>query len=287
MSVQGRDCTITLKTQYREMGLPYAEETIREAVSLLRENPAIEGDGNCGAIRRSVGVTGCVITPLSIETIPLLFVLALGRSGVPVFVSETQGLYRHTVNLSSMEQGLRFDLIQERGAVRTLYEGCRVKGFELRIMRGAAIKLKIDIAGDKNPVTYSYPDRLVICGGERFREDGVRYRINGKEYSNIYGLTIATRKPGGTQTEVWIHRILESTGELPQLIENLEITAQLYRDSYEYRSYGMFRLRLSRLVLMADETDINSGDTVIGRLRFYCAGLFTADVFTSDEEVIE
>jgi hypothetical protein len=274
------------------MGLPYAEETIREAVSLLKENPAIEGDGNCGAIRRSAGVTGCVVTPLSIETAPLLFVLVMGRSGVPVFVSGTRGLYRHTVNLSAMEQGLRFDLIQERGAVRTLYEECRVKGFELRIMRGAAIKLKIDIAGDTSPVTYPYPDRLVICGGERFREDGVRYRINGKEYSNIYGLTIATRKEGGTQTEVWIHRVLESGGltsdeELPPLIETLEVAAQLYRDKYEYRAYGMFRLSLSRLVLMADETDINSGDAVIGPMRYYTAGLFSADVFTSDEEVIE
>ncbi|GHV80629.1 hypothetical protein AGMMS49944_24200 [Spirochaetia bacterium] len=287
MTVQGRDCTITLKTQYREMGLPYAEETIREAVSLLRENPAIEGDGNCGAIRNSAGVTGCVVTPLTIETVPLLFVLALGRSGVPVFVSETQGLYRHTVNLSAMENGLRFDLIQERGAVRTLYEGCRVKGFELRIMRGEAVKLKLDITGDQAPVTYAYPDRLSVIGGERFKEDGVRYRINGKEQTNIYGLTIATRKEGGTQTEVWIHRVLEDTAILPPLIESLEVTAQLYRDEYEYRSYGVFRLRLSRLVLMADETDITSGDTVIGAVRFYCAGLFTADVFTADEEVIE
>jgi hypothetical protein len=292
MTVQGRDCCITLKTQYREMGLPYAEETIREAVSLLKENPAIEGAGNCGAIRRSAGVTGCVITPLSIETTPLLFVLALGRSGVPVFVSETQGLYRHTVNLSAMEQGLRFDLIQERGAARTLYEECRVKDFELRIMQGETIKLKFDIAGDQSPVTYVYPDRLVVCGGERFNAAGVTYRINGKEYSNIYGLTIATRKQGGTQTEVWIHRVLESAEELPQLIETLEVTAQLYRDTYdfqssEWRSYGTFRLSLSRLVLMADETDINSGDAVIGPLRFYCAGLFTADVFTSDDEVIE
>ncbi|GHV25502.1 hypothetical protein AGMMS4952_03410 [Spirochaetia bacterium] len=287
MTVQGRDCTITLKTQYREIGLPYAEETIREAVSLLRENPAIEGYGNCGAIRQSAGVMGCVVTPLSIETAPLLFVLALGRSGVPVFVSETRGLYRHTVNLSAMENGLRFDLIQERGAVRTLYEGCRVKDFELRIMRGEAVKLKLNITGDTPPVTYAYPDRLTVHGGERFKENGVKYRINGMDYSNIYGLTIATRKEGGTQTEVWIHRVLEDTAILPPLIETLEVTAQLYRDEYEYRSYGAFRLRLSRLVLMADETDINSGDAVIGPLRFYCAGLFSADVFTADEGVIE
>ncbi|AEF83049.1 hypothetical protein [Leadbettera azotonutricia] len=286
MSVQGRDCCITLKTQYREMGLPYSEETIREAVSILKEEAAIEGDGNCGAIRRSRGVTGCVVTPLSIETAPLLFVLALGRSGLPAFVSGTRVLYRHTVNLSAMESGLRFDLIQDRGAVRTLYEGCRVKDFELRIMRGEAIKLKLDIAGNFSPVCYPYPEKAAVYSGERFKEDGVKYRINGTEYKNIYGLTIATRKDGGTQTEVRIHRTMNSA-ELPPIIETLEITAQLLHDHYDYRLYGAFRLNLSRLVLMADETAINAGDTVIGPLRYYCAGDFSADVFTTSEEVIE
>jgi hypothetical protein len=282
------------------MGLPYAEETIREAVSILKEEAAIEGDGNCGAIRRCRGVTGCVVTPLSIETVPFLFVLALGRSGVPVFVSGTRGLYRHTVNLSAMENGLRFDLIQERGEMRALYEGCRVNGFELRIMRGqqaALIKLKMDITGDYPPVSYSYLNRTAVYGGERFKEDGVRYWINGTEYTNIYGLTIATRRAGGTQTEVWIHRIMDAETEIPSIIESLEITAQLFRDSYDCGNhgswnlsssqFGMFRLSLSRLVLMADETVIDCGDAVVGPLRYYVAGGLNADVFTSYEGVIE
>ncbi|GHV93420.1 hypothetical protein AGMMS50268_39230 [Spirochaetia bacterium] len=285
--VNGRDCCITLKTQYREMGLPYAEETIREAVSVLKEEAAIEGAGACGAIRRSQGVTGCVVTPLSLETAPFLFVLALGRSGLPVFVSGTRGLYRHTVNLSAMEKGLRFDLIQERGELRTLYEGCKVKDFELRIMRGEAVKLRLDITGDHPPVSYSYPNSPSVCGGERFKEDGVVYKINDIEQKNIYGLTISTRKDGGTQTEVRIHRILEQGIEPPPLIEHLEITGQLFRDTYDYRLYGAFRLSLSRLVLMADETAINSGDTVIGPLRYYCAGLLSVDVFSTDEGIIE
>jgi hypothetical protein len=228
-----------------------------------------------------------VVTPLSIETAPFLFVLALGRSGLPVFVSGTRGLYRHTVNLSAMASGLRFDLIQERGELRTLYEGCRVQDFELRIMRGEAIKLKLDIAGDHPPVSYSYPDSPVISSGERFKEDGVKYRINGTEYKNIYGLTISTRKDGGTQTEVRIHRVLEQGIELPPLIEHLEITGQLFRDTYDYHQYGAFRLSLSRLVLMADETAINTGDSVIGPLRYYCAGDLSADVFTTNEGIIE
>ncbi|MDR1902538.1 MAG: hypothetical protein LBQ88_09695, partial [Treponema sp.] len=76
MLVNGRDCLI--KTQYRETGIPYAEETIREAVSLLTEEASIEGDGSCRAIRKSGGVAGCVVTPLTIGTAPLLLYLAMG-----------------------------------------------------------------------------------------------------------------------------------------------------------------------------------------------------------------
>jgi hypothetical protein len=154
-------------------------------------------------------------------------------------------------------------------------------------MRDEAIKLKLDITGNCPPVSYPYPERFTVYSGERFKEDGVKYRINNIEQKNIYGLTITTRKAGGTQTEVRIHRVLNSATELPPIIETLEITAQLFRDSYEFRSYGAFRLSLSRLVLMGDETSINSGDTVIGPLRYYCAGLFSVDVFTTDEGVIE
>ncbi|GHT52199.1 hypothetical protein FACS1894106_0390 [Spirochaetia bacterium] len=289
MNVQGRDCCITLKTQFREMGIPYAEETIREAVSLLKEQAAIEGDGICGAIRKPCGVTGCVVTPLSIETVPFLFVLALGRPGLPVYVSGTRNLYRHGVNLAAMEDGLRFDLIQDRGELRTLYEGCRVQGFELRIMRAEALKLRLDICNALPGLCFGNnpPDRAVVCGGEWFKEDGVVYRTNGIEQKNIYGLTITTRKNSGTQTEIRIHRVLDVTEEFPPLIETLEITAKLYRDNYEFRSYGAFKLSLSHLVLMADETMIDSGDAVIGPLRYYCAGNVSADVYTSTEDVIE
>jgi hypothetical protein len=70
MIVQGRDCLIVLKTQYREIGVPYSEET------------TVEGNGSCGAIRRSSGVTGCVVTPLTLGTAPLLLSLAMGSVGL-------------------------------------------------------------------------------------------------------------------------------------------------------------------------------------------------------------
>jgi hypothetical protein len=173
-------------------------------------------------------------------------------------------------------------LIQERGGSRKLYEGCAVTGFELRIHRGEAVKLKLDIRGEQPPKLYPYQDIASTDLGERFMGDRVTYRINGTEYHNIYGLTLYTKKEGGTKTELWIKRALVQVSDLPGIIDELTITAQLLRDKYEHRYYGMFRLTLSRLVLTADETAIDCADGVIGPLRYYVAGTVGAEVFTVD-----
>jgi hypothetical protein len=282
MLINGCDCLIMIKTQYREMGVPYAEETIREAVSLLKEKAAIEGDGLCGAIRKSGGVTGCVVTPLTIGTAPLLLCLAMGSVGLPLYVSETRNIYVYRLNLLPAEGGSRFDLVQDRGGSRILYEGCAVAGFELRFNRGETVHLKLDIKGERPPAIYPYTDPLPTEGGERFMGDRVTYRINGTEYRNIYGLTLSTKKEGGTETELWIKRSLELGGDIPGIIEELTITAQLLRDKYEYRYFGIFRITLTRLVLLSDETSIDSADAVIGPLRYYVSGTVAAEVFTAD-----
>jgi hypothetical protein len=268
------------------MGVPYAEETIREAVSLLTEEAAIEGDGSCRAIRKSSGVTGCVVTPLTIGTVPLLLYLAMGSTGLPLYVSETRNIYRYNLNLLPAEDSTRFDLVQERGGERRVFEGCAVSGFELRFNRGEAVKLKLDIQGECAPAIYPYTDPLKTETGERFMGNRVTYRINGTESPNIYGLTLSTKKEGGTKTELWIKRALEQGPDLPGVIDELTITAQLLREKYEYRHYGMFRLTLSRLVLTTDETAIESADAVIGPLRYYVAGTVNAEVFTSTGETI-
>jgi hypothetical protein len=282
MLVNGCNCSIVIKTASRETGVPYAEETIREAVSLLTEEAAIEGDGSCRAIRKSGGVTGCVVTPLTIGTAPLLLYLAMGSSGLPLYVSETRNLYLYTLNLLPMEDSTRFDLIQDRGGSRKLYEGCAVTAFELRIIRGEAVKLKLDISGERPSAIYPYTDPLSTEGGERFMGDKVSYRINGTECRNIYGLTLAAKKESGTKTELWIKRTLEHGGDLPGIIEELTITAQLLREKYEYRQYGMFRLTVKRLVLTADETAVDCADAVIGPLRYYCAGPVQAEVYSEN-----
>jgi hypothetical protein len=186
-----------------------------------------------------------------------------------------------------VEDGSRFDLVQGRGGSRKLYEGCAVTGFELRINRGeagqqAAIHLKLDIRGERPPAIYPYTDPLPTEDGERFSGDYVTCRINGNEYRNIYGLALSTKREGGTKTELRIKRSLEQGGDLPGLIEELAITARLIRDKYEYRHFGMFRITLSRLVLVSDETAIASVDAVIGPLRYYIAGTVQAEVFAAD-----
>jgi hypothetical protein len=306
--VNGCDCLIGIKTQYREIvqsgeaelpgrnaahfcGIPYAVETLREAVSLLKEEAAIEGDGICRAVRKSGGVTGCVVTPLTIGTAPLLLSLAMGGAEMPLYVSETRNLHRCVLNLLPVEDCSRFDLVQDRGGPRTLYEGCAVIGFELRINRGepgrqAAVRLKLDIRGERPPVIYPYTDPLPREWGERFMGDRVGCRINGREYRNIYGLTLSTTKEGGTRTELRIKRALELGGDLPDLIEELTITAQLLRDKYEYRYFGMFRVTLTRLVLVSDETAVDCADGVIGPLRYYVAGTVSAEVFTNSGETL-
>jgi hypothetical protein len=299
MIVNGRDCLVVIKTACREMvqfgeaelpgrnaahfcGVPYAEETIREAVSLLTEEAPIEGGGCCRAIGKSNGVTGCVVTPLTVGTAPLLLYLAMGSSGLPVYVSETRNIYRYKLDLLPAEDSTRFDVVQDRGGERRVFEGCAVTGFELRILREQAVKLRLDIRGERPPAIYPYTDQLKTETGERFMGDRVTYRINGTEYHNIYGLTLSVKKEGGTKTELWIKRSLEQGFDIPDLIEELTITAQLLRDRYEYRHYGMFHITMTRLVLVSDETAVDCADGVIGPLRYYVAGTVGAEVYSEN-----
>jgi hypothetical protein len=227
-----------------------------------------------------------VVSPLTIETAPLLLYLAMGATGTPFFVSETRNLYRYNLDLTPTEDTDQFDLIQDRKNERLLYEACRVQSFELRVLRHEAIKIKLEICGERTPRAYPYTDSFKREQGERFMGDSVTYKINGQEYTNIYGITLVSKKQGGTNTELWIKRALQQGGDIPPLIEEITITAQLLRDKYEYRYYGTFRITLKELVLIADETEVNASGAVISPLRFYVSGGVSTEVFTSGEGVI-
>ena len=293
MFVQGRDCTIAFKTAYREIDIPYSEETVRENVCLLEEYPSIEGDGRHKAVRKSGGVAGCVVSPLTIGTAPLLLRLAFGEIGLSAFVSGSQNLYKHGLDLLPSEDTEPFGIVQGRGGKqvtgngervtvnygRKLYEDCRVVSFELRILRDEAIKLKLDIRSERPPAVYPYNDKFDSEMGERFRGENVEYRINGKVYKNIYGITFSVKKENGTKTEIWLRRVLESGADLPETIDELTVTARLVRDSYEGRNRGRFRITFGRLLLQSDETSVECADSVIAPLRYFVNGNVTGEVY--------
>jgi hypothetical protein len=97
MFVNGADCSIVIKTTHCEKDIPYSDETLRKAVSFLEEEASIEGDGVCSGIRKRGGSVGCVVTPLTIGTAPLLLYLAMGSVGKPVFVSQTRNTFIYTL----------------------------------------------------------------------------------------------------------------------------------------------------------------------------------------------
>jgi len=286
MKVQGRDCSIVIKTSHHEFDVPYSEETIREAVSILQEEASIEGDGSCKAIIKKSGVTGCVVTPLTIDTVPLLLYLAFGSAGKPLYVSQTKNVYSSKLNLLPLEDTECFDLIQDRGNERRVFEDCHIQGFEFRIENDNAIKLKLDVCGERSAKTYLYTDVIERTTRERFKSNHVDYYINEKINHFIYGITISVKKTDGVKTEIWIKRILPVRNELPECIEEFTIIARLLSTKYECNNYGLFNITLKNLVLISDETNINSSDTVIDPLRYYVSGSVSATVHTvSDKEL--
>ena len=289
--VHGCDCSIVIKNSHFAFDVPCVSETVREDVSLLFEEAAIEGDGTVKAIRKSDGAVGVVVTALTIDTVPLLLSLAFGFAEESIFVSETRNMYKHGLRLVLLEDTDTFDLIQTRRVnERVLFEGCRVSSFELRVEREQSIKLRLDITGDKSPINYIGLEIIPHECGERFYGENVTYTIKdistgsmSKECKNIYGVTIICKKDNSVKTEIWIKRVLENGSDIPLLIDEMIITARLLRDKYEDRQYGTFSITLRNLVLISDETNIESFDVVVGQLRYFVNGSVSADVFSSGE----
>jgi hypothetical protein len=289
MFVHGSDCSIVIQTSHNVIDVPYSSETIREVVTMLYEEASIEGDGTIKGLQKYSGVTGCVVTLLTLHTAPILLCLTFGFSDNPVFVSGTRDMFQSRLRLVPYEDSEKFDLIQDRcsgNGERRLFEHCRVKSFELRIEREQNIKLKIDVDSDVAPRVYPYDDIFQREQGEQFHSDCVVYSIDASEYKNVYGVTIQCNKENGTKTEVWIKRVLEQENKLPEQIKKCIITAYLLRDTYEYGRYGTFKITMSNLVLISDETNIESSDAVMGMLRYHVNDSVSADVFTLGDSTL-
>lgn len=293
MYVNGSDCRITIETSSRFLDIPYVSETIRENILLLQEEVSIEGSARRRGKKKSGGVTGCVVSMLTLKSVPYLFYFAFGVMGNPVFVSGTRNLYQYRLELCPFEDAEYFNVIQTRNTIRGFkYEDCRVNAFELRIEQDEFIKLRLDIASRiiPKPLLEELPERDFE---EPFFGYDIRYSIKDvststadEDYDNIYGVTIQCKKDEGAKTEVWIKRVLENEHEIPNHIEELVISVRLFCDKYEDNQFGRFTITLNNLVLISDETNVESSDAVIGMLRYHVNGFVSADVFTEGENFL-
>jgi hypothetical protein len=229
-----------------------------------------------------------VVTPLTIDTVPLLLSLAFGKSDVPVFVSGTRNLYKSTLRMIYREDIHPFDLIQNRtgsaNGEKFLFEGCKIYDFEIRIEREQWIKLRFDVESEIRPKKIISDDKKYNEYVDCFSSDHVIYSIDRQECNNIYGVTIHCIKQEGFLTEIWIKEVLEQGSDVRIEIEELLITARLLRDKYEANQFGSFNIIMRNLVLTRDETNVESSGAVMGVRHYFVMGSVTAEVFQLGDE---
>lgn len=276
----GRDVSLTLEIGGRLCAIPYTGKSIREKIAAFSLEAPLEGDGICSAITERRGTTGGFTTLLTLESVPPLFAALFGRTAGRSYLSGTRDLYRTEHALCAFESAAEFSVIERYGRKERRYPVCKCAGFEFRFHRGEALRVHLDIDGDipAQEVIHAESAKSVLYESEYFSEAGVTYEIDGVEYKNIYGLTITGHKSGGCKTFARLHRAL-GDDEIPAKINTLTVTARLFRDCCEAGRRGLFRLRLSNLLLSADETVVNTADTVIGPLFYIASGDVAAESF--------
>ena len=81
------------------------------------------------------------------------------------------------LDLVPMEGGAVFDLVQDRNGERRLFEGCGVKGFELRFCRGKTVHLKLE-------------QSAALCAGMRRGKERSVYRPVMRSSTCFYPFSI-------------------------------------------------------------------------------------------------
>jgi hypothetical protein len=279
--LNGRDYTVRLGTENAEAALPFLSATLREKIFFSEEYAPVEGEGRLGGITESAGTEGGFTAALTLESAPVILGAMFGKIKHVWYVSGTRDLYDHSFTLCASDEAVKFFLREQRGETEKVYPDCICAGFELRIERDEAVKVRVDIDGESAAETFhAVPAVKKISGIERFNERGVEYFINGKKYNSIYRFVLSCDKSNGCRTQVLISRYLNINNELPSFIENLTLRSNLFRDKYEEGQHGKFAVTLTDLRLLSDETEVCAADAVIGGLRYAVGGVARVDAFT-------
>jgi hypothetical protein len=278
--VNGRDYTVRLGTENAEAALPFLSATLREKILFSEEYAPIEGEGWRGGITESAGTEGGFTTALTLESAPVILGAMFGKIKHVWYVSGTRDLYNHSFMLCASDEAVKFFLCEQCGETEKVYPECFCAGFELRIERDEAVKVRVDIDGNTTAETFhAVPAVQKMSNIERFNERGVEYFINQQKYNSIYRFVLSCDKSNGCRTQVLISRYLTIDNEPTAFIGNLTIHANLFRDRYEENQKGKFEITLTNLRLLSDNTEVSSADAVIGGLRYSVGGVEFVDTF--------
>ena len=77
-------------------------------------------------------------------------------------------------------------------------------------------------------------------------------------------------KREGKISALHIKRALFAGNNIPEIIEDFRLTARTNGGEF-----AQFAVQVKRLVLVSDETEVDSADYVLGTLRYYIAGAVT------------
>jgi len=286
VNVAGRDCSLVLIAGRHLVSLPYAEETLRNRYLLVAEEAVVDGGGRAVDVLRPDGATGCIVTRLGLSTAPILLALVLGAEDPAFFVSGTRSVYAHPLALDYRETGTPFDVVADHVNDMRLFRRLYPRGWELRVMRGNALYLKLDCTGTNAAEDAPVLPGVPLADEEHFHEDGVTVRVNGSLAPSVYGVVVTVKRGRTTRAEIALHRSWNDADAhlFGERIDTLEIEARLWRDGYEDRRTGRFVLDAEALALLGDGTSVNCAGEVIGPLRYLVTGSLGAEVYSTDGE---
>ena len=222
--------------------LPYSEETVRQT-SKGYSLPATIGKRNRDkTIVTKKIIEGCFTTRLERSNIVQLFLL--------FFYLDNS-----------------FDIYADRVFEKIIYNNLNVCGLELRGDNKEAFKLRVDVTGDENSYTDSWPigmPALPWTPQRTYFFDGSEVRADGVKLPLVYRFTLSGDYSEKAKYKVILYFPLSedyfpTLGKIEKLTITLDARTGVWLDIYD-------------LIALDDMADINCSDTVLCSQTFDVSG---------------
>ena len=253
MRIHGRDCTLTVARDGDLIPLPYSEETVRQT-SKGYSLPASIGKRNRDkTIVTKKIIEGCFTTRLERSNIVHLFLLFF-------YLDKS------------------FDIYADRVFEKIIYKNLNVCGLELRGDNKEAFKLRVDVTGDENSYTDSWPIGMpALTWGEvvgssptmtrglrTYFFDGSEVRADGVKLPLVYRFEITADFIEKIRYRIKLY--------FPLSEEHYPVKSKIEKLSLLIDSRDCVSLDLYDIVPCGGLCDINCPDTVLCNQLFEVTG---------------